>query len=275
MITMLLFLAILSLFVRSISAFIHTTACGTGTHLPSPLPVLFSSKFSKFSHSEPRMVALHATDNHREDAQSLNVDGDYVVQKLQVLDLINIWRLATKQFSPNCETVYDELLLSAQIFYLFTPKLLVPKFMGHEVIGLKHASTNELVGFVDLSLQQSCGSMDALKAMPLEMRRKKINRNQKQQEQVAVGGSSSVGTGGDLQPYLCNLLIAAPYRRQGLGRVLVRACVQEALQWNYNMINLHVESYSLPALSLYISEGFNILQRKTNGCLFMRKTFYR
>jgi GNAT superfamily N-acetyltransferase len=184
--------------------------------------------------------------------ESVDPSREFIAEKLRILDLLNIWRLATKQFAPNCKTVSEELLLTLQILYLFTPKLLVPRFMGHEVIGLKYASSNELVGFVDLSLQQSCGSMDALKSTPLQMRRK-IHNN--------------------LQPYLCNLLVTAPFRRRGLGRMLVKACEQEALSWGCNTINLHVESFSLPALTLYVSENFDIMQKKDNGLLFMRKSF--
>eukprot|EP00601_Ochromonadales_sp_CCMP2298_P010876 CAMPEP_0173247250 /NCGR_PEP_ID=MMETSP1142-20121109/17789_1 /TAXON_ID=483371 /ORGANISM="non described non described, Strain CCMP2298" /LENGTH=231 /DNA_ID=CAMNT_0014179605 /DNA_START=89 /DNA_END=785 /DNA_ORIENTATION=- len=176
---------------------------------------------------------------------------EFVAHKLRILDLLNIWRLATKQFAPNCKSFTEEIELSLQILYLFTPKLLVPRFMGHEVIGLKYAGSNELVGFVDLSLQQDCGSMDALKAVPLDTRRR-IHKN--------------------LQPYLCNLLVAAPYRRRGLGRMLVQACEKEALSWGCSTINLHVESFSLPALTLYVSQNFDILQKRDNGILFMRKS---
>jgi GNAT superfamily N-acetyltransferase len=74
----------------------------------------------------------------------------------------------------------------------------------------------------------------------------------------------------NLEPYLCNLLITDKYRKLGLGRKLVSACEELAKKWGHNTINLHVETKSLPALTLYFKCGFEPVNTE-NGIVFMRK----
>jgi ribosomal protein S18 acetylase RimI-like enzyme len=176
------------------------------------------------------------------------------VKKLSFCDLPAIYSLSVKQFlSPNA-TIIESLNLQYQILYLFLPKFLFPvDVMGHYVLGLKEKSSGKLVAFVDLSLQQSCGSMNSLKSTTLSYRQKKIS---------------------NLQPYMCNLLVDESYRRRGYAKLLLNACEQLAIAWGHREINLHVEASSVPACALYVKEGFEIKGALNNfTVLFMKKVF--
>jgi GNAT superfamily N-acetyltransferase len=136
------------------------------------------------------------------------------------------------------------------------PKLLMTGYMGYSVIGLRDESANKLIGFVDLSLQPNTGTLDALKPRPLHERQK-------------IYGDKN------LAPYLCNLLVSPDYRKKGLGLKLISACEDLAKSWGHSAINLHVETKSTPALSLYIKSNFMPVKsiQPLNGVLFMRNEF--
>lgn len=70
-----------------------------------------------------------------------------------------------------------------------------------------------------------------------------------------------------LQPYLCNLLVAPPYRGTGLGKLLVKSCQVEAKAWGYDQMFLHAEPGEI-ALNLYLKLGFKIVNDFSN-VLFM------
>lgn len=185
-------------------------------------------------------------------------EGDFFATELGLSDLPEIFRLATLQFLPKCSGPSEKADTVLSILSLFIPKLLLKSFMGYSLLGLKCSATNKLLGFVDLSLQRCCGSMDALKVRSLYQRKQMYPQR------------------GQLQPYLCNLLVDRQHRRRGLGKALVSECQRLAQQWGYSQINLHVEAASIPALSLYIHEGFCVektLGSGTSRILFMRKTF--
>jgi GNAT superfamily N-acetyltransferase len=59
-------------------------------------------------------------------------------------------------------------------------------------------------------------------------------------------------------PYLSNLAIADPYRRQGGARQLLQACERIALDWGYHELYLHVLENNRPARRLYYKEGYRI-----------------
>ena len=135
---------------------------------------------------------------------------------------------------------------------LLVPKLLFPNYFGHKLLGVKFKTNKLLVGFAELSLQQFCGSLDALKSDPLHVR-KKVH-------------------GDNLKPYLSNFLIASEFRRQGLGRFLLTQCVNEIQSWGYTDVYLHVEVSTTPALSLYLNENFEIIKKLNEfDVLFMHK----
>lgn len=175
---------------------------------------------------------------------------DIFVSDAHIGDIFDLIRLANGQFSHTCRTVNDLVKLNLEIVKLFIPKLIFPSYLSHSVIGVRSSNDNRLVGFVDLSLQPSSGTMDALIPLPLANR------------QLLYGKT--------LEPYLCNLLVEPKYRKQGLGRKLVSACEDRAMSWGCRSINLHVESESLPAFTLYISSGFSPIQTKGN-VVFMKK----
>ena len=175
---------------------------------------------------------------------------DIYVSDAGLGDLIDLIKLANGQFGHTCKSLQDLVRLNIEIIKLFVPKLIFHQFMSHSVIGVRSANSNKLVGFVDLSLQPSSGTMDALTPLPLAKR-------------IQMYGVS-------LEPYLCNLLVVPELRKKGLGRKLVAACEDRALSWGCQTINLHVERDSIPAFSLYLSSGFSPIQKQGN-VVFMKK----
>ena len=112
-----------------------------------------------------------------------------------------------------------------------------------------------------------------------------IHRYKRKQRHAKLMQDGWVREKSDLRPYICNLLVAPVYRGEGYGRKLVKACEDKANTWGYGQINLHVESNSLPALALYLSEDFEIEKTlfgtpdsssiNANNILFMRKNMNR
>ena len=175
---------------------------------------------------------------------------DIYVSDAGLGDLIDLIKMANGQFGHTCRSLQDLVKLNMEILKLFVPKLIFPQFMSHSVIGMRSTNSNRLVGFVDLSLQPSSGTMDALVPLPFAKRKQKY--------------------GLSLEPYLCNLLVVPELRKKGLGRKLVAACEDRALSWGCQTINLHVERESIPAFSLYLSSGFSPVQKQGN-VVFMKK----
>lgn len=135
--------------------------------------------------------------------------------------------------------------------YLFIPKLLFPSLMGHTLLGISKSgsllpTSSELIGFVDVSMQPNSGTIEALSHRPLFLRE---------------------WSGEPLSPYLCNLLISSSHRKNGYGRALVQAAVSEAASWGQKDIFLHVETDSIVALRLYISEDFKVVRQLDDGKL--------
>ena len=179
------------------------------------------------------------------------LDDGYAISQVSLWDIYDIIRLANDQFLTSTDTIVDILKLDIEILKLFLPKLLFPKTMRHSVIGVRSATNDRLVAFVDLSLQMSTGSLDALKPKTIGEREKLYGKT--------------------LAPYLCNLFVSPSLRKRGLARKLIAACEAEARRWGCSTINLHVEMSSRPALSLYLSSDFNIVKTAENDVVFMSK----
>lgn len=188
---------------------------------------------------------------------SLSLLDDVYCKTLTLRDLPSLYRLTLNEFGPLESSNRNKMLLEWRVLSLFTPKLASPNIMGHKVIGLIKRTSRSLVGFIDLSLQPSCGSIAALDNSPLRVR-------------MWIYGKDS------LRPYICNLLVAVPFRRQGLGKLLINACETEALNMGYSDVFLHVEESCISALSLYTSQQFTVEKRLSGtGLLFMRKPLAR
>lgn len=165
-----------------------------------------------------------------------NIAESFAISNVLLTDMYCVIRLANAQFLTKSDTIVDIIKLDTAVLRIFLPKLLFPDAMRHSVIGVRSVSNNSLVGFVDLSLQTSSGSLDALKPMTYIERRRTY--------------------GEKLAPYLCNLFVSPTLRKRGLARKLIAACEAEARKWGFNTINLHVELNSSPAMNLYISSDF-------------------
>ena len=204
------------------------------------------------------------------NSTSINFNGKVdksvaVVQKLNIFHFTAILNLAAQQFLPECNSILDKFVLIRSITYIFIPKLLFPSYMGHTLIGLATSvpSTNlyltrkeQIIGFVDVSLQRNAGDLDTLD-----------NKSLFQREQSLQKGES-------LTPYLCNLLVSANFRKRGFGRKLVQAAEAEAASWGHSELRLHVETKSVAALCLYLGEDFQVLRKLQDGSLlYLGKKF--
>lgn len=194
---------------------------------------------------------LASSSDSRSFSQESKVDDNFIISNVGLRDMYDVIRLANDQFLKSSDTVIDVIKLDVAILNLFLPKLVMPEVMRHSVIGVRSASDNVLVGFVDLSLQMSTGSLDALKPRTLAERSKLY--------------------GNSLAPYLCNLFVSPTLRKRGLARRLLAACETEARSWGCNTINLHVELSSPPALNLYLSSNFKIILTAQDDVVFMTK----
>ena len=65
---------------------------------------------------------------------------------------------------------------------------------------------------------------------------------------------------------ILNLAVDLPYRGLGFAKKMIQKIIQQAIQKNLNRVTLDVRKGNLPAIQLYQSNGFVILQ--------VRKAFY-
>lgn len=176
-------------------------------------------------------------------------------EKLSSLDLFDVVRIAFNEFSPLSENdMVATFSLFLDILAVYIPKLCLPEsVMGHVVYGLKipdDYGRNVLVAMADVSLQTASGSTEALDRTSLLYRQRKFS---------------------NLAPYLSNFLVVKDFRRLGLGKKLVESIEQELEEKNYNELYLHVDSTSMPAMSFYISLGFEPVKKFSDNLVFMRK----
>ena len=65
-------------------------------------------------------------------------------------------------------------------------------------------------------------------------------------------------------PYLSNLAVDPPYRRQGAAQQLILAAEQMAGRWGFEQIYLHVLENNYPALQLYYNQGYQLYKVDTD-----------
>lgn len=95
---------------------------------------------------------------------------------------------------------------------------------------------------------------------------------------VAVAGSRVLGYLG-LQRvldegYITNVAVAAPARRQGVGKALMQAAVDYARRESLSLLTLEVRVSNAPAIALYNRYGFAALGRRRNFYRFPREDAY-
>ena len=199
--------------------------------------------------------ARRATNQFSQLEACTEVEMSFAISNVLLGDMLDVIRLANDQFIQSTDNIVDIVKLDFAILNLFLPKLIFPRIMEHSVIGIRSLNDKKLVGFVDLSLQLSTGSLDALKPKSLVERQKQYGAN-------------------NLSPYLCNLFVSPGNRKKGLARKLIAACEAEALRWGCNCINLHVEMSSAPALNLYLTSDFQIIKTAQDDVVFMTKKLF-
>jgi ribosomal protein S18 acetylase RimI-like enzyme len=65
-------------------------------------------------------------------------------------------------------------------------------------------------------------------------------------------------------PYISNLAVSQSCRRQGVGRQLLLACEQMALEWGYSDLYLHVLENNHQARQLYLKAGYQLRQAESD-----------
>mmetsp|Transcript_30510 Transcript_30510/g.29145 ORF Transcript_30510/g.29145 Transcript_30510/m.29145 type:complete len:262 (-) Transcript_30510:91-876(-) len=204
--------------------------------------LLYTSKSQNIEEkSEIDIINDFKKEKEKENKKIDNKNEKLYVSDVVLTDLLNIISLANNQFLvPPNDKLPDVINLDLQILKLFLPKLIFPKDMAHSVIGMRSAQSNQLQGFVDLSVQTTSGSLAALDPKTLSQRKKIYGER-------------------NLEPYLCNLFISPSYRKRGLAKQLIMACEQRSIEWGYRKLNLHCETKEIPALSLYLKNRFEIM----------------
>jgi ribosomal protein S18 acetylase RimI-like enzyme len=92
-------------------------------------------------------------------------------------------------------------------------------------------------------------------------------------EVVAVDGDRIVGwcdilpntTTGFTHVGRLGMGVAGDYRRKGIGRRLLNACLSLAVEYGLEKVELEVFSDNIPAIRLYESVGFNVEGLKSNA----------
>jgi ribosomal protein S18 acetylase RimI-like enzyme len=143
-------------------------------------------------------------------------------------------------------TLYEVPMFALDVLFTFVLRITRKCVFAHEVLSLKRGQ--QLMGFVDLSLQVPDGSLTALISRPLSARLRER----------------------PLAPYVSNFLIAPRSRKAGNAQLTMLECERIAREWGYNELFLHVEAFRKPALSLYTKCGFKKISG-SYGVLFMRK----
>lgn len=64
-------------------------------------------------------------------------------------------------------------------------------------------------------------------------------------------------------PYISNLTVKPNYRRQGIGKKLLKECEQVALNWGYYQTRLHVLKNNEAAKQLYLYHGYKLDQSQS------------
>lgn len=189
------------------------------------------------------------------------------ISSLALKDLVDVWMLASQEFTPTCSNHFQALSLNLKIFLFSLAKLSVPKLWGHALYGLRMVNENKLIGMVDLSAQASSGSLSALKLTTLSSRLNQIKALQRLQ--VASGsGHNSMPS---LQPYICNLLVSKDHRRKGYAQMLLEHCSFVAKSQGFVRLHLHVQSSDISALTLYTKLGFEVVKKVSNDVLYLQK----
>lgn len=181
------------------------------------------------------------------------IQETYNVVDLTIFDFYNICRLSANEFFPSMPTFKDKVQLLFKIVELMLPKLLLPGIYRHSMIGAKTES-GDLMGFVDISLQSSSGSSEeALSCVSLRERSSKYQ---------------------NLRPYICNVLIASPYRKRGVALRLLRECEARTMLWGHSEVYLHADMTELPVMKLYLKAKFEPVKSE-DSLVFMRKVTRR
>ena len=125
----------------------------------------------------------------------------------------------------------------------------MPSVWNHKIIGIFSESSNDMIAFVDISLQSSSGTLEVLDPVPWS-------------ERNSIKG---------LKPYICNFLTAPKYRNRGYAKMLIWECEKYAYSLGYDEIYLHCKIDTPPALTLYITSGFEPQHKVGDDTVFMRK----
>ena len=93
------------------------------------------------------------------------------------------------------------------------------------------ASKNVIVGTVEISVRSNCNSYSSI---------------------------------GSPYPYIANLAVDRPYRRQGVAKKLLTKCEQIARTWGFSELSLHVLENNERAKKLYLGTGYKLIKIESN-----------
>lgn len=118
------------------------------------------------------------------------------------------------------------------------------------LLAMTELSSNQLIGLVEICLEEANGKLAPAVAMPLPWRKVKES----------------------FQPYLCNLCVDTSRRRQGFGSILCQVAERIVVKyWKKEKMYLHVEENNLAARRLYEGLSYSLgpqlpfYERKLHG----------
>ena len=197
-----------------------------------------------------RAIPTETKEFFSDTSESVN---DPIISRLTFHDLLNVCFLISHEFSPLCGHPVQAIALNMKIFLFTSLKLSIPNLWGHVVFGLKDPANHRLIGIIDLSLQESSGSLEALSLTPISRRLSAVLTRRRK----SVDKSNFNEPFLSLQPYICNLLVDKHHRRRGYASRLINFCLRRSENENFSLIHLHVQKSDLAALTLYRKLGFS------------------
>ena len=194
---------------------------------------------------------LMNNNNNNNNNYIITKDGKYKntlisIDRMNLFDIYHVVELSTDQFRNRCKDEYEVNQLKFECLMLFLPKLLFPQLMGHSLISIKApynndttttTMSNDIIGFVDVSLQPCDGTLKSLRNLPLFVRKLLYNNNDDDDNSNSL-----------LQPYLCNLLVAPAFRQLGLGKLLISECEKEGTTTAHTIVTIvHISTITTNA----------------------------
>ena len=198
---------------------------------------------------------------HRQKHSLVKLDA-IMMRRAEIGDLPGIVALALDVFGEDEGSPFASLLNAVQerqITNGYKTRLAIAETsnnLDHNVMCIfddspKYQSAyGGLVGMCEISLQPNNG--DTAPALPRSLLEKKRKFKEL------------------LFPYISNLVVSPPRRRQGFAQKLVVSCEKRAREWGYDEVYLHVDVDEVAAVKLYEKLQYFTVREEAAWIKFLR-----